>query len=110
MPGPPASYYKALPANIRSCYRFEDLRLLEQLGIMVDRGEGEDCAILQIFHRFVNDTPDLLIEFIERTPARDSELENVPVGCGGFGDNNVRHLLNSAHRALGYVVDGVAMV
>jgi 4-hydroxyphenylpyruvate dioxygenase-like putative hemolysin len=84
--------------------------LLEQLGIMVDRGEGEDCAILQIFHRFVNDTPDLLIEFIERTPARDSELENVPVGCGGFGDNNVRHLLDSAHRALGYVVDGVAMV
>jgi hypothetical protein len=34
----------------------------------------------------------------------------VPVGCGGFGDNNVRHLLDSAHRALGYVVDGVAMV
>lgn len=84
MPGPPSSYYDALPPNVRSCYGVDELRMMERLGIMVDRGAGEACAILQIFHRFVNDTPDLLVEFIERTPAEDSDALVTPVGCGGL--------------------------
>jgi 4-hydroxyphenylpyruvate dioxygenase len=78
----PASYYDDLPARIGSID--EDLSILAELGILVDR--DEKGYLLQLFTKPVEDRPTLFFEIIQRK------------GCNSFGKGNFRALFESIER------------
>ena len=75
----PDTYYDSLPKRIGKIN--EDLAVLKELGILVDR--DEDGYLLQIFTRPVEDRPTLFFEIIERHGSR------------GFGIGNFKALFVS---------------
>jgi 4-hydroxyphenylpyruvate dioxygenase len=75
----PDTYYDALPSRIGKIE--EDLKMIRELGILVDR--DEDGYLLQIFTKPVEDRPTLFFEIIERHGSR------------GFGVGNFKALFVS---------------
>lgn len=78
----PDSYYDALPDRIGEID--EDLKIIKELGVLVDR--DEDGYLLQIFTTPVQDRPTLFYEVIERHGSR------------GFGIGNFKALFVSLER------------
>ena len=78
----PASYYKNL--NSRVGIINEDIKLLEQLGILVD--SDEDGYLLQIFTKPLQDRPTLFFEIIQRK------------GSNSFGKGNFKALFESIEK------------
>ncbi len=78
----PDSYYAEVPARVGEIE--EDLAVLQQLGILVDR--DDQGYLLQLFSKPVEDRPTLFFEIIQRKGAR------------GFGKGNFRALFESIER------------
>lgn len=78
----PTSYYSELEARVGKID--EDIKSLEQLGILVDR--DDDGYLLQIFTKPVEDRPTLFFEIIQRKGARS------------FGKGNFKALFESIER------------
>lgn len=83
---PPHAYYDEVPARLgEHMKRFkEDVKILEQLGIMIDA--DDEGYLLQIFTKPVEDRPTLFFEIIQRMGAR------------GFGAGNFKALFESIER------------
>lgn len=79
---PPQTYYDAIPGRVGEIN--EDLKVLQELGIMIDC--DEEGYLLQIFTRPVEDRPTLFFEIIQRMGAR------------GFGAGNFKALFESIER------------
>lgn len=75
----PDAYYDALPARVGEIS--EDLREIQELGILVDR--DDEGYLLQIFSQSLQDRPTVFIELIERHGSR------------GFGVGNFKALFES---------------
>jgi 4-hydroxyphenylpyruvate dioxygenase len=78
----PPAYYELLPGRVGPIE--EDLRELEELGILVDR--DEEGYLLQIFTKPVEDRPTLFFEVIERH------------GSQSFGKGNFKALFEAIER------------
>jgi 4-hydroxyphenylpyruvate dioxygenase len=78
----PASYYDMLPERVGHIQ--EDIRELEELGILVDR--DDEGYMLQIFTKPVEDRPTLFFEIIERH------------GSQSFGKGNFKALFEAIER------------
>jgi 4-hydroxyphenylpyruvate dioxygenase len=78
----PDSYYDALASRVGPID--EDLALVRELGLLVDR--DEEGYLLQLFTRPVEDRPTLFFEIIQRKGSR------------GFGKGNFRALFESIER------------
>ncbi len=83
---PPQAYYDAIPERLKDhMTKFkEDIRELQQLGIMIDA--DEDGYLLQIFTKPIEDRPTLFFEIIQR------------MGAKGFGAGNFKALFESIER------------
>lgn len=75
----PGSYYDTVPARVGDIQ--EDLAVLKENGIMVDR--DEDGYLLQIFTKPLEDRPTLFFEIIQRK------------GANSFGKGNFQALFES---------------
>lgn len=75
----PGTYYDSVPQRVGAIS--EDLRILKELGIMVDR--DDEGYLLQIFTRPVEDRPTLFFEIIQRK------------GAKSFGKGNFQALFES---------------
>jgi 4-hydroxyphenylpyruvate dioxygenase len=75
----PDTYYEILPDRVGSIK--EDLKVIHELGILVDR--DDEGYLLQIFSKPIQDRPTMFIEIIQRHGAR------------GFGKGNFRALFES---------------
>jgi 4-hydroxyphenylpyruvate dioxygenase len=78
----PPVYYELLPERVGTIR--EDLRELEELGILVDR--DEEGYLLQIFTKPVEDRPTLFFEIIQRR------------GAKSFGKGNFKALFEAIER------------
>lgn len=78
----PDSYYDALPERVGEID--EDLDVLRDLGVLVDR--DDDGYLLQLFTKPVEDRPTLFYEIIQRKGSR------------GFGKGNFKALFESIER------------
>lgn len=78
----PTTYYSELESRVGKID--EDIKSLEELGILVDR--DEDGYLLQIFTKPVEDRPTLFFEIIQRKGARS------------FGKGNFKALFESIER------------
>ena len=79
---PPSAYYEMIPDRVGPID--EDLKILESLGILIDR--DEEGYLLQIFTKPVEDRPTLFFEIIQRK------------GATGFGKGNFMALFESIER------------
>lgn len=79
---PPNSYYDMMPDRVGEID--EEIRLLQSLGILVDR--DEEGYLLQIFTKPVEDRPTLFFEIIQRK------------GAQSFGAGNFKALFESIER------------
>ena len=75
----PDTYYEVLPDRVGSIK--EDLKVIHELGILVDR--DDEGYLLQIFTRPIQDRPTMFIEIIQRH------------GSQGFGKGNFKALFES---------------
>lgn len=75
----PDTYYEILPERVGSIK--EDLKVIHDLGILVDR--DDEGYLLQIFSRPIQDRPTMFIEIIQRR------------GAKGFGKGNFKALFES---------------
>lgn len=73
LPSPPATYYEMLPDRVGEID--EEIKLLEELGILVD--QDEEGYLLQIFTKPLQDRPTLFFEIIQRKGAKS-------FGAGNF--------------------------
>jgi len=80
--GVPKTYYEEVPNRVGTIK--EDLAVLAELGILVDR--DDDGYLLQIFTRPVQDRPTLFFEIIQRE------------GSLGFGVGNFKALFEAIER------------
>ena len=78
----PDTYYDDLPARVGEID--EDPRVLQPLGILVDR--DEEGYLLQLFTQPIMDRPTLFIEIIQRK------------GSKGFGEGNFKALFEAIER------------
>lgn len=78
----PKTYYEALPSRVGKIN--EDLNMLAELGILVDR--DDDGYLLQIFTKPVQDRPTMFFEVIQRH------------GSQGFGVGNFKALFEAIER------------
>jgi 4-hydroxyphenylpyruvate dioxygenase len=78
----PKTYYEEAPDRIGTIK--EDLAVLRELGILVDR--DEDGYLLQIFTKPLEDRPTLFFEIIQRE------------GSSGFGKGNFKALFEAIER------------
>lgn len=78
----PHSYYEALPNRVGTID--EDIRELEELGILVDR--DDEGYLLQIFSKPVTDRPTIFYEIIHRK------------GAKSFGKGNFKALFEAIER------------
>ncbi|MGV3765869.1 MAG: 4-hydroxyphenylpyruvate dioxygenase [Chitinophagaceae bacterium] len=79
---PPNAYYDMMPERVGEID--EEIRLLQSLGILVDR--DEEGYLLQIFTKPVEDRPTLFFEIIQRK------------GAQSFGAGNFKALFESIER------------
>lgn len=79
---PPNAYYDMMPDRVGEID--EEIRLLQSLGILVDR--DEEGYLLQIFTKPVEDRPTLFFEIIQRK------------GAQSFGAGNFKALFESIER------------
>jgi 4-hydroxyphenylpyruvate dioxygenase len=79
---PPSAYYAELAARVGTID--EEVRLLQELGILVDR--DEEGYLLQIFTKPVEDRPTLFFEIIQRK------------GAKSFGAGNFKALFEAIER------------
>ncbi|MCU0466654.1 MAG: 4-hydroxyphenylpyruvate dioxygenase [Anaerolineae bacterium] len=77
----PQAYYDILPERIAHVGVKEDLKAIEELGILVDY--DDEGYLLQIFSRPLQDRPTMFIEVIERHGSR------------GFGKGNFKALFEA---------------
>lgn len=77
----PEDYYELLPERIRNINVKEDLKMIEELGILVDY--DDEGYLLQIFSKPLQDRPTMFIEVIERHGSR------------GFGKGNFKALFEA---------------
>ena len=82
LPAPPATYYNELTARVGKID--EDLKPLQELGILVDC--DEEGYLLQLFTKPVEDRPTLFFEIIQRK------------GAKSFGAGNFKALFESIER------------
>ena len=75
----PDTYYEMLPERVGSIK--EDLKVIHDLGILVDR--DDEGYLLQIFSRPIQDRPTMFVEIIQRR------------GAQGFGKGNFKALFES---------------
>ncbi len=80
----PDTYYEELPARVGEID--EDLEVLKDLRILVDRDEDSGGYLLQLFSRPVQDRPTLFFEVIQRK------------GSQSFGKGNFKALFESIER------------
>lgn len=79
---PPNAYYEMIPERVGTID--EDLKKLQELGILIDR--DEEGYLLQIFTKPVEDRPTLFYEIIERH------------GAQSFGAGNFKALFEALER------------
>jgi len=79
----PSTYYTELPDRVGTID--EDMKELEQLGILVDK--DDNGYLLQIFSEPIQDRPTFFFEIIQRK------------GCQSFGKGNFKALFISIERA-----------
>ncbi|QBQ42171.1 4-hydroxyphenylpyruvate dioxygenase [Sphingobacterium psychroaquaticum] len=79
---PPEAYYDMLPERIGAID--EEIRIIQELGILVDR--DEEGYLLQIFTKPVEDRPTLFYEIIQRK------------GAQSFGAGNFKALFEAIER------------
>jgi 4-hydroxyphenylpyruvate dioxygenase len=79
---PPTAYYEELAARVGTIE--EDIKPLQELGILVDR--DEEGYLLQIFTKPVEDRPTLFFEIIQRK------------GAKSFGAGNFKALFEAIER------------
>jgi 4-hydroxyphenylpyruvate dioxygenase len=77
----PDAYYEILPERLQNINVKEDLKAIEELGILVDY--DDEGYLLQIFSRPLQDRPTAFIEVIERHGSR------------GFGKGNFKALFQA---------------
>ena len=75
----PDTYYEVLPDRVGTIK--EDLKIIHELGILVDR--DDEGYLLQIFSKPIQDRPTMFVEIIQRHGAR------------GFGKGNFKALFES---------------
>jgi 4-hydroxyphenylpyruvate dioxygenase len=78
----PASYYETVLERLGHIQ--EDLAALRELGILIDR--DDECYLLQIFTKPVEDRPTLFFEIIQRH------------GAKSFGKGNIKALFEAIER------------
>jgi 4-hydroxyphenylpyruvate dioxygenase len=78
----PKTYYEEAPGRVGDIK--EDIQILKELGILVDR--DEDGYLLQIFTKPLQDRPTLFFEIIQRE------------GSSGFGKGNFKALFEAIER------------
>jgi 4-hydroxyphenylpyruvate dioxygenase len=78
----PKTYYEEAPSRVGTIK--EDIGVLKELGILVDR--DEDGYLLQIFTKPLEDRPTLFFEIIQRE------------GSSGFGKGNFKALFEAIER------------
>ncbi|KAI3943558.1 hypothetical protein MKW92_024456 [Papaver armeniacum] len=96
MPSPPPTYYKNLKSRVGDVLNEEEIKMCEELGILVDR--DDQGVLLQIFTKPVGDRPTIFIEIIQRLGCmlKDEEGKTYQKGgCGGFGKGNFSALFKS---------------
>ncbi|XP_026417447.1 4-hydroxyphenylpyruvate dioxygenase-like isoform X2 [Papaver somniferum] len=96
MPSPPPTYYKSLKSRVGDVLNDEEIKMCEELGILVDR--DDQGVLLQIFTKPVGDRPTIFIEIIQRLGCmlKDEEGKTYQKGgCGGFGKGNFSALFKS---------------
>jgi len=79
---PPEAYYDMLPERVGAID--EEIRIIQELGILVDR--DEEGYLLQIFTKPVEDRPTLFYEIIQRK------------GAQSFGAGNFKALFEAIER------------
>lgn len=79
---PPEAYYEMLPERIGEIQ--EDLKIIQDLGILVDR--DEEGYLLQIFTKPIQDRPTFFFEIIQRR------------GAQSFGAGNFKALFEAIER------------
>lgn len=77
----PDAYYEILPERLQNIQIKEDLKAIEELGILVDY--DDEGYLLQIFSRPLQDRPTAFVEVIERHGSR------------GFGKGNFKALFEA---------------
>ncbi len=82
MGAPPEAYYDMLPERVGKID--EEIRIIQELGILVDR--DEEGYLLQIFTKPVEDRPTLFYEIIQRK------------GAQSFGAGNFKALFEAIER------------
>ncbi|KAI3987662.1 hypothetical protein MKX01_032553 [Papaver californicum] len=96
MPSPPPTYYRNLKSRVGDVLSDEEIKMCEELGILVDR--DDQGVLLQIFTKPVGDRPTIFIEIIQRLGCilKDDEGNTYQKGgCGGFGKGNFSELFKS---------------
>ncbi|ERN14877.1 hypothetical protein AMTR_s00032p00156310 [Amborella trichopoda] len=96
MPGPPPTYYKNLPGRAGDVLTQEQMKLCEELEVLVDR--DEQGTLLQIFTKPLGDRPTIFIEIIQRLGCmlKDEQGNDYQKpACGGFGKGNFSELFRS---------------
>eukprot|EP00898_Chlorokybus_atmophyticus_P006688 jgi/Chlat1/701/Chrsp104S01202 len=97
MPRPSDAYYRKLPERVgEDTFTPEQLKQIEELGILVDR--DDQGILLQIFTKPLGDRPTVFIEIIQRVGCEEKdECGRVyqKGGCGGFGKGNFSELFKS---------------
>ncbi|MCL7022915.1 hypothetical protein MKW94_012146 [Papaver nudicaule] len=96
MPSPPPTYYKNLKGRVGDVLSDEEIKMCEELGILVDR--DDQGVLLQIFTKPVGDRPTIFVEIIQRLGCmlKDEEGKTYQKGgCGGFGKGNFSELFKS---------------
>jgi len=94
---PSPLYYQDLPSRIGDSLTPEQYKLVEELGLLVDK--DDQGVLLQIFTKPVGDRPTLFLEIIQRIgcmeDSPDGKGQVQRGGCGGFGKGNFAALFKS---------------
>ncbi|CAH0482329.1 unnamed protein product [Peronospora belbahrii] len=85
MPRPNQAYYKQMPERIGNALTMDQYKLIEQLGLLVDK--DDQGILLQVFTKPLGDRATVFFEIIERVGCMKDiagRLEQA-AACGGFG-------------------------
>lgn len=95
MPRPSESYYRNLPTKMGDSLTAEQLKEVEELGLLADK--DDQGVLLQVFTKPIGDRPTIFIEIIERIGCMEKKGEELEqaAGCGGFGKGNFSELFKS---------------
>lgn len=100
MPRASDAYYRKLPAKFGGLLSEEQLKEIEELGLLADL--DDQGILLQVFTKPVGDRPTLFLEIIQRIGCEytvkqpdGGEMIEQAGGCGGFGKGNFTELFKS---------------